>query len=109
VPLAGLGIAAFSFFWDRLMDSRDRSFGRAWTLILSYGGLLLVGSVLLKVTTAGPDNVLVGPGIGSVLSGTPALWGTFLAFLVSALALTVAWLSPAPPAPDPYGRARAGA
>lgn len=106
VPLMAIGIAGFSLVWDRLKEGRDRSFGRAWTLILSYGGLALTGLVVYRVVTAPPDNVLVGLGVGGVVAGLPALTGTLLAFLLSALALTVAWLSPLPPPPDPYGRAR---
>jgi hypothetical protein len=107
IPLAGLGVAAFSVFWDRLTDARDRSAGRLWTLLLAYGGTLLSGIVLYRVATALPDNVLVGQGVGSVVAPAPALWGVFLGFLFSAVCLTVAWLSPAPPPPDPYWRARA--
>jgi hypothetical protein len=105
VPLAGLGIAAFSLIWERLVDRRDRFAGRLWTLLLAYGGLLLSGYVLYKAATAQPGNVLLGAG--AVVGLTPALWGVFLAFLFSAACLTVAWLSPAPPPPDPYWRARA--
>jgi hypothetical protein len=109
IPLAGLGVAAFSVFWDRLTDARDRSAGRLWTLLLAYGGTLLSGFVLYRVATALPENVLVGQGVGSVVAPAPALWGVFLGFLFSAVCLTVAWLSPAPPPPDPYWRARAPA
>ena len=105
IPLAGLGIVAFSVIWERLVDRRDRFAGRLWTLLLAYGGLLLTGYVLYKAATAQPGNVLLGAG--AVVGPTPALWGVFLAFLFSAACLTVAWLSPAPPPPDPYWRARA--
>ena len=105
IPLAGLGIAVFSLIWERLVDRRDRFAGRLWTLLLAYGGLLLTGYVLYKAATAQPGNVLLGAG--AVVGLTPALWGVFLAFLFSAACLTVAWLSPAPPPPDPYWRARA--
>jgi hypothetical protein len=105
VPLAGLGIFAFSLIWERLVDRRDRFAGRLWTLLLAYGGLLLTGYVLYKAAIAQPGNVLLGAG--AVVGPAPALWGVFLAFLFSAACLTVAWLSPAPLPPDPYWRARA--
>lgn len=103
------GVLVFSLVWGRLAEGRDRTFGKAWTLILSFGGSLLVGSVVYRVVTASPENVLIGLGVGGVVAGLPALTGTLLAFLVSAVALTIAWVSPAPPPPDPYGRFRRSA
>ena len=109
MPLAALGIAGFSLAWDRLSDPRDRRYGKIWTLLLSIGGTLGVGNVLYRVATARPGNSLIGPGVGGVTAAEPALWGVFLAFLLSAVCLILAWLSPAPPPPDPYWRARAPA
>jgi hypothetical protein len=106
VPLAGLGIVAFSMVWDRLTEGRDRSYGKAWTLILSFGGTLWMGNIVYKVVNAPADNSLIGAGVGSVQGAQLALWGVFAAFLVSAICLTIAWLSPAPPPPDPYYRVR---
>ena len=107
VPLMALGIIAFSIVWDRLTDSRDRRNGKAWTLILSLGGAAWIGAMLVKVVRAPADNVLIGPGVGGVTGAEPALWATFAGFLVAAVCLVLAWLSPTPPAPDPYWRARA--
>jgi hypothetical protein len=107
VPLMALGIVAFSFIWDRLTDPRDRRNGKVWTLILSLGGTAWIGALLVKVLRAPSDNVLIGPGVGGVTGAEPALWATFLGFLLAAVCLVWAWLSPTPPAPDPYWRARA--
>lgn len=106
IPLAALGIMIFSVIWDRLSDPRDRRYGRAWTLLCSYGGALLTGYVVWRIVRAGSDNVLLGEGVGSVQAALPALWGTLVSFSIAALCLSLAWLSPAPPAPDPYWRAR---
>jgi len=107
VPLAALGLATFPVIWDRLTETRDRRFGRIWTLLLAYGGALGLGRVVYLVATAGTGNLLMGQSVGAVKSGEPALWGTFIAFVLSALLLTVAWfLTPTPPMPDPYWRAR---
>ena len=107
VPLMALGIVAFSIIWDRLTDVGDRRNGKVWTLILSLGGTAWIGALLLKVLRAPADNVLIGPGVGGVTGAEPALWATFLGFLLAAVCLVWAWLSPTPPAPDPYWRARA--
>ena len=106
VPLMALGIIAFSIVWDRLSDPRDRRNGKAWTMILSLGGAAWLGAILLKVLRAPSDNVLIGPGVGGVSAAEPGLWLAFAGFLVAAVCLILAWLSPSPPAPDPYWRAR---
>ncbi len=106
VPLMGLGIFGFSLIWHRLTDARDRRNGKAWTLILSLGGSLWIGSLLYKILTAPAANSLIGSGVGGVKAAEPALWVTFFGFLLAAVCLVLAWLSPTPPPPDPYWRAR---
>jgi hypothetical protein len=106
IPLAALGLATMPVVWDRFTDQRDRRYGRIWTLLLSYGGALFLGYVLWRVASAPATNALLGQGVGSVRSALPALWGSFAAFLMAAVCLTIVWLMPSPPAPDPYGRPR---
>lgn len=107
MPLAGLGLAAFSIIWDRLYEPRDRLFGRLWTLLLAYGGMLGAGYVLVKSVTAAAGNDLLGPG--EVTGAAGALWGVFIAFLLGAISITIAWLSPAPAPPERYVRPAEGA
>ena len=106
IPFAALGLATMPVVWDRFTDQRDRRYGRIWTLLLSYGGTAFLGYVLWRIATAPAANSLLGPGVGAVRSALPALWGTFAGFLAAAVLLTLVWLMPSPPAPDPYGRAR---
>lgn len=107
VPFLGLGIVGFSLIWHRLTDVRDRRAGKAWTLILSVGGAAWVGYVLARVLTAPVGNSLIAPGLGGVTGAEPGLWLAFAGFLVAAVCLILAWLSPTPPPPDPYWRVRA--
>ena len=106
IPFAALGLATMPVVWDRFADHRDRRYGRVWTLLLSYGGALFLGYVLWRIATEPATNALLGPGVGAVRSALPALWGSFAGFLTAAVLLTIVWLMPSPPAPDPYGRAR---
>jgi hypothetical protein len=102
VPLAALGLIAFPVVWERLYESRDRFFGKVWTLLLAYGGVLGVGYVLFMVSTAVAANDLLAPG--EVKAAEWPLWGAFFAFLAAAVSITIAWLSPAPPPPERYAR-----
>jgi hypothetical protein len=104
VPLAGLGLAAFAVIWDRLREPRDRFFGKLWTILLSFGGALGTGWMLYKAATAAPGNDLIGPG--EVTGPEWALWAIFLSFLLGAISIAIAWLSPAPPPPDLFASYR---
>ena len=96
LPLAAAGAAIFAAIWGRLRDPRDRLYGKLWTVLLSVGGTLGVGYVLLKVATAPQPNDLLGPG--NVRGAHWGLWATFVAFLVCAISLGVAWSRPSRPA-----------
>jgi hypothetical protein len=74
--------------------------------MLSIGGTVWLGYMLFKVLTAPAGNSLIGPGVGSVTAADTGLWIAFSGFLLAAVCLIAAWLSPTPPAPDPYWRAR---
>jgi hypothetical protein len=102
VPLAALGLATFPVVWDRLYESRDRFFGKVWTLLLAYGGAFGTGYVLFMVSTAVAANDLLGPGEAKGVEWP--LWGAFLAFVAATVSITVAWLSPAPPPRNRYAR-----
>jgi hypothetical protein len=57
--------------------------------VLSVGGALGAGYVLLKVLTAPANNNLLAPG--AARGALWGLWGTFVAFALSAVSLAVAW------------------
>lgn len=92
VPLAGAGLAIFSVIIPRLRDSRDRLFGKWWTVILGIVGAVATGSVVTTVgQAAGSSNNLLAPG-----QATDVLWGAWaslLAFAGSTVSIAWTWLA----------------